>query len=235
VGLMTPRAEVIRRLDDCSRLDTLRLPFVVKPLLEGSSIGISQANLVHDYKAARELARSILAEYAQPVLAEEFQQGREVSCNFILGPGGMEWAFTEIEMIEDRNYFDTNLFDAAKKVHAHGRHRVNTVDELLDAADFARIVALLKALGKLDYGRVDGKWHEGRFVFLEMSPDAWISPDGAFARGFINKGWRYCDVIGAILACANGSQIADQCESAQQRAGLVRISETGRSRPGFRP
>jgi D-alanine-D-alanine ligase len=220
VGLKTPRAEIVRRLADLPRLETLALPFVIKPLMEGSSIGIAQENLIQDRAAGYELARRLLAEYAQPVIAEEFQPGREVSCNFILGSGRTDYAFTEIVMIEDRDFFSSNLFDAAKKVHAHGRYRVDTVDEILDAADYERIVNLLQVIGKIDYCRVDGKWHDGRFVFLEMSPDAWISPEGAFAAGFLNKGWRYCDIIAAILECARGQGLAEQGAPKRQLAML---------------
>jgi D-alanine-D-alanine ligase len=203
-GLQTPNAEVIRSADDLQKLSALRLPFVIKPLLEGSSIGIAPENLIRDRVRGVAQTTKLLEEFSQPVLAEEFQPGREVSCNFIFSPRQTDWAFVEMVKSEDEGFFDTNLFDAIEKTKRHEQYFVRAIDDLLSTRDLTSIQSLLQSIGKVDYCRVDGKWHRGRFIFLELSPDAWISPEGAFAGGFIEKGWTYPDVIASILRCAVG-------------------------------
>ncbi|MBK9453880.1 MAG: hypothetical protein IPN95_31700 [Bacteroidetes bacterium] len=55
-GLDTPASFAIRDASDLHLIDELRLPLVVKPMFEGSSLGITQRNLVRDHATARALA-----------------------------------------------------------------------------------------------------------------------------------------------------------------------------------
>ncbi|HEX9630895.1 MAG TPA: hypothetical protein VGA02_00415 [Gemmatimonadales bacterium] len=72
--------------DDIRRLDGLTYPVFLKPVWEGSSKGIAEANYVADAAAARHRAREILAAYRQPVLAEEYLPGDEFTVA-VLGNG----------------------------------------------------------------------------------------------------------------------------------------------------
>ena len=56
-------------------LAELALPLIVKPPLEGSTIGITKASDAASLQAAVDLAR----QYDKVVLVEQFIQGREVS------------------------------------------------------------------------------------------------------------------------------------------------------------
>jgi len=201
-GLQTPRHRVVRAEEDLDVINLFSTPLVVKPLSEGSSIGISQGNLIKNKNVGIKLAKELLYELRQPVLIEDFVPGREVSFNCIEGRPDNFWSYSEIHVEGQENYFDTHLFDAEEKYEHYLPRRVVTIDSELPQQDHRGFCRLLNAIGKFGYCRIDGKHLNGRFVFLEITPDAWIGPTGAFAASFINKGWKYADIIYAVLASA---------------------------------
>lgn len=200
VGLKTPPWRIIRNLADIDSLSRLKLPCVVKPLLEGSSIGISQRNLVRNHEEAASLAQQLLQELEQPVLIEEFVSGREVAFVAIESSTDMHMAYSEIIVEGSPGFFSQTLFDAEEKANrTHGRTVINIDSELSDQ-DKNGLIEFLRAFGTFGYCRIDGRHADGRFHFIEMTPDAWIDPLGQFAMAFTQKDWVYEDVIRAVLA-----------------------------------
>jgi D-alanine-D-alanine ligase len=201
-GLTTPRHRIVRTKEDFGSIRSFSPPFVVKPLLEGSSIGISQKNLIFKEQDGIAFAEDLLITFEQPIMIEEFIGGREVSYNSIESQPVNLWSYSEIHVAGQEDYFDSHLFDADEKLHRHLPRTVRTIDSELSETDKTHIDRFLAAVGKYGYCRVDGKHYKGKFVFLEVTPDAWIAPGGAFAASFINKGWSYADVISKVLASA---------------------------------
>ncbi|MEM5474701.1 hypothetical protein WNZ14_23520 [Hoeflea sp. AS60] len=198
-GLQTPTWRIIRNEQDVMSLDKAAFPCVVKPLLEGSSIGISQANLVDNSESAARLAQELLASLEQPVLVEEFISGRETAFVAIESKGQTHWAYSEIVIGGAPDFFRGRLFDAEEKANPTPGRTVRNIDDELDPTDHENIKGLLRAFGRFGYCRIDGRHADGKFHFLEMTPDAWIDPKGQFAMAFTEKGWTYSDVIDAVL------------------------------------
>jgi len=168
--------------------------------MEGSSIGISQRNIAVDLKAAASVALELLEAFQQPVLIEKFVAGREVAYSRIERAGVDAWAFSEAVIDGDPCHFHHRLFDANEKLIPTKGRSVRNIDSELVDADRQALDAFLAAYGPFGYCRVDGRLADGRFHFLELTPDAWIAPRGQFARGFTEKGWGYAEVIAAVLA-----------------------------------
>ncbi len=80
--LPTPDFSVIRELED---IDACRvpLPAIIKPLHEDASIGISQDSVVDSRSKMTEKALWVFSEYKQPVLIEEYVDGRELNVSLI--------------------------------------------------------------------------------------------------------------------------------------------------------
>lgn len=185
-----------------SELPLVKLPapkVVIKPLLEGSSIGISQHSLTDNLEIANSLIKTLILRFNQPVLVEEFIPGREVSLNFIQSQSGYEWTFSEIQVKGKPQYFDNNVFDAEEKLFRNLDRKVVTINEYLEPSIIQNAENLVSFIGKTGYGRIDGKLYNNIFFFLELTPDAWISPKGAFAGSFTNLGKTYREVIANIL------------------------------------
>lgn len=105
-----------------------------------------------------------------------------------------------VEGIPD--FFEHTLFDASEKANRTLGRTVKNIDSELTEEDKIRLKRFLQSFGRFGYCRIDGRHENGRFHFLEVTPDAWIDPDGQFAMAFTEKGWTYQQVIHAVLTSA---------------------------------
>lgn len=202
-GLRTPLWKVVRSLSDLSLARNIKYPCVVKPVMEGSSIGISEDSLVHMPDQLQNVAKRLLDEIEQPVLIEEYVRGRETAFIAIERGKNISWAYSEIVIEGKPEYFYEHLFDASEKNYPTTGRTVCNIDEELDPSDRQHIEQFLSAFGRFGYCRVDGRHADGKFHFLELTPDAWIDPKGQFAMAFTEKGWTYKEVIDAVLSSAD--------------------------------
>jgi D-alanine-D-alanine ligase len=83
-GIRTAKFRVID--SDSGDLGGIGCPAMVKPLFEGSSMGIRDNSLVQSDEEMRDRIRWVVGEYNQPALVEEFLPGREFTVA-ILGNG----------------------------------------------------------------------------------------------------------------------------------------------------
>ncbi|MCX8191927.1 MAG: ATP-grasp domain-containing protein, partial [Nitrososphaerales archaeon] len=60
-----------------------RFPLILKPLYEDGSIGIDSSNVVEDHDGLRTVSQRIINTYHQPVIAEEYIDGRELNVSII--------------------------------------------------------------------------------------------------------------------------------------------------------
>jgi len=94
-GLPTPRFQEFhdpRQPLDPNLLDRLQagIPLFVKPNREGTGIGIYGDSVIRTEAALREKVAYLLKAYKEPVLVEEYVEGRDVTCGLVgnLGPDG---------------------------------------------------------------------------------------------------------------------------------------------------
>lgn len=103
-GLATPEYVVLDSEADCTRaLQTLGLPMIVKPVLEGSSIGMSKVETAEELTPAWKLARDCQGE----VIAERWITGKEYTAA-ILG----EQVLPMIRLVTPHKFYD---YDAKYK------------------------------------------------------------------------------------------------------------------------
>ena len=81
-GLPTPPFQVFERVNEPLN-DDLAFPLFVKPSREGTGMGVSAENIVRDEAALRIQLRRLFERYDQPVLAETFIDGREITVGVI--------------------------------------------------------------------------------------------------------------------------------------------------------
>ena len=143
-GIPTPEYVVLEPGTDLSQVAAkLGLPVFVKPVREGSSLGISKAKTLVELKAARETA----AKYDDQVIAERFIDGAEITCG-ILG----DQALPLIKIETDREFYDYEakyILDTTRYLCPCGlpADRERAVQNLALRA--------FEALGCCGWGRVD--------------------------------------------------------------------------------
>lgn len=202
LGFTTPAAVLI---DSCDAMETslesIRYPAVVKPNYEGGSIGISTECLVTDPAAAARITEKLLRLHRQPVLAEEFVGGREVSYVLI----GRRTAIDVCEVLElivpDHDLRSTVLGFELK--HAPFDFHWERVTDVMPREDIERGRRWFHALGKVEVVRIDGRLSDdGRFHFIELSPDAYLGSDGSVGAACSMRGLSFEQLVGLLLSNA---------------------------------
>jgi D-alanine-D-alanine ligase len=143
MGLPTPKYVVVQSADDCQRvLDELTLPVMIKPALEGSSIGMSKVNKAEDLLAAYQLA----AQYGV-VFAEQWITGTEYTAAILNGE-----ALPLIKLETDQDFYDY----AAKYERNDTRYLCPCgLDEQAEAELQAVSLQAFAAVEASGWGRVD--------------------------------------------------------------------------------
>ncbi len=81
----TPRFQIFRTGEE-KLARRMRFPLFVKPIGEGSSIGISKNSLVKNEKELRKVACGIISKHGQAAIAEKFIEGREFTVPLLGNP-----------------------------------------------------------------------------------------------------------------------------------------------------
>jgi D-alanine-D-alanine ligase len=217
-GLATPRSAVV---EDARELDALDLdfPVIAKPLREGSSIGIRKGSRADDAAAlAREVAR-LLADYAEPVLVEEFLPGAEFTVA-VLGEGKDARALGVMEIVPRSGRMEDFVYSLEVK-----RNFRAEVDYHVPPRQPARLVRALeelalgcaRALECRDLSRVDLRLDAaGRPHFLEANPLPGLAPGtGDVVILAERAGIPYVDLIDRVV------------QSALARSGSISASRRG--------
>ncbi|SIP88870.1 D-alanine--D-alanine ligase [Marinobacterium stanieri] len=158
-GLPTPAFAI---LDDAVELteveQRLGYPMMVKPVHEGSSIGMSKVRNLDELKAAYASAR----EYDRCVLAEQWVNGPEFTIALLAGQ-----ALPVIRLETPHDFYDFDAKYQAGDTHYH-------FDTGLDADKAAALQALaltaFETAGCRGWGRVDAMMDaDGQFQLLEVN------------------------------------------------------------------
>lgn len=192
IGLDTSPAVLVRDVADLPLINALTPRLVVKPNLEGSSIGIGAKNLVTTHEAAKKLALELLARFRQPILVEEFVPGREV-CFCVSGD---ESGVNFLQAVEDihttqEGFFRDQLYSADIKQNRWNEMGHRLVTDEMTGALRDTLCRLFSCLGKVDYVRVDCRIDAGACKLIEITPDPFLARDGSFGEAFELSGLGY--------------------------------------------
>jgi D-alanine-D-alanine ligase len=158
-GIPTPRYILLDKSSDWDRVaQILGLPLIVKPVHEGSTIGLTKAMTVGDLPVAYVLA----AGYDTLVLAEEFIAGQELTAAVL---GDVALPLVRIEALDGNYDYQNKYFTDSTKYHCPSGVRADIEDKIKETTLHA-----FKVLGCSGWGRADMMLRDdGRFYFLEMN------------------------------------------------------------------
>lgn len=188
-------------------------PLIVKPMAEDCSLGITLNSVVDNFGEFLAEAKRLLATFSEPVLAEEYIDGRELNVAIL------DRQVLPISEIKFGSFFEgkPKIVDFAAKWEEESPNCLQTVGVCpadLPAGIAEKIGELslraYQATGGRDYGRVDlrlSRWGEPYFLEVNLNPD--ISLEAGFFRSAKAAGMSYQEMVKRIV------------ESACQRAGLV--------------
>ncbi|MBC7223902.1 MAG: hypothetical protein H5T59_06480 [Anaerolineae bacterium] len=215
-GLPTAPFQVFVRGDEPLAPD-LEFPLFVKPVREGSGMGITPQSVVEDEGALREQVRWVIRTYRQPALVEGFLPGREFTVGVLgnrLQPG--EEPPLPLYAPEGFHTFPVLEIDVSPIGDAQGLYTSQVKSDMPLAPRYlcpapipqglARelqglAVAAFEAIGAVDVGRVDFRLDaEGRPYLLEINTLPGLNPTYSdivlAARG---EGMPYAVLIQEVL------------------------------------
>ena len=188
------------------RLKTLieRGPVLLKPSFEGSSKGILARCLVKTFEDAWQTAFQLATDYQQPILAEEFISGDEVTVGLVGNEDDLE--VLGIMRVVPKQADPEFIYSIEVKrdwknrvgYEAPARFDTETTQRILDAARQA-----YHLLGCRDLARIDFRVRDGIPYFIEANPLPGLAPITSdlviLAEGY---GISYPALIGRIFEAA---------------------------------
>ena len=192
-GIPTPEYAELNAATDFDKVAAkLGLPVFVKPVREGSSLGVSKAKTVAELKAAWKSA----AKYDDQVIAERFIDGAEITCG-ILG----EQALPLIKIETDREFYDYEakyILDTTRYLCPCGlpAEQERVIQELALRA--------FRALGCSGWGRVDFMLDQsGRAYAIEVNTVPGMTDHSLVPKAAKQAGMDFDELILKILETAD--------------------------------
>jgi D-alanine-D-alanine ligase len=197
-------------------LNGLRFPVIVKPLWEGSSMGIRDDSVAEAREDLPARLARILGEYRQPALVESYLDGREftaailgngddarvlplVEIDFAALPAGARRIYSwEAKWVWDRPDAPLRIFSCPADVDDALRRGIEDV-----------CLRAYRALGCRDWCRVDVRLDgNGAPHVIELNPLPGILPDpdenSCFPKAARAAGMDYGELVRGVLAIACG-------------------------------
>ena len=204
-GLPTPKYATLEAGTDLAKVAAdLGLPLIVKPPLEGSTIGITKVTAAPDLEAAYDLA----AQFDEVVLAEEFVTGREFTVA-VLGRGKTARALPIVEIVAPQGNYDYQN----KYFTDDTKYFCPAALDAATAAEMERIaVEAYRALGCEGWGRVDVLLRESdnRPFLLEVNTSPGMTGHSLVPMAARAVGISYEDLCVEILASARLKMVKGQ-------------------------
>lgn len=176
--------------------DDIKFPVIVKPLHEGSSIGISQGSVVHSIIQLTESVDQVTREYGQQVLVEEYCDGNEYTVA-LLGNGDS----TRCVGASRLKYLNTETKVLGITEKADHDKYIELVPEST-FSDIAKLaVATHRLFGCRDASRIDIRVSRNTPNVIDINPLPGLKPNYSFFP-IISTGFTLTSIVNEILICA---------------------------------
>ncbi len=186
IGIPVPKRIILNK-KNWKLPKNLSFPIIVKPNNSGSSVGISLV------KNEIELEKAIIIsfKYSDIVIVEDFIDGRELTVT-ILG----EKALPVVEIKPKDGWYDYNNKYTNGNTIYEVPAKLNKL-ELATIQSFAKNIFSL--IGCSVYGRVDFRYDENKFYFLEINTLPGMTPLSLTPMAAKEAGYNFEDLIEKII------------------------------------
>jgi D-alanine-D-alanine ligase len=208
-GIRTPKFQVFRTPARIVLNDDLAFPLIVKPSREDASVGIDDDSVVYNIIELRKRVRHVFQEFDQPVLVEQYIEGRELNVAIVGNKKPLALPISEIDFSGLTDGMHKIVSYEAKWMHGtvayDGTKGVCPADLTPTQETKLKETALrcYEIIGCRDYARVDFRLTKESVPYvLEVNPNPDISDDAGFARSARTHGFTFPQVVGKIVESA---------------------------------
>jgi D-alanine-D-alanine ligase len=189
LGIPVARDELVNESSDWKQVARkLGLPLIVKPVHEGSTLGLTKVQAASELPAACRLA----ARYDSAVLAEEFIDGQELTASVL---GDRALPLIRIEAPGGSYDYQNKYFSEDTKYHCPSGIRGDLEEQIQRAT-----LQAFHALGCSGWGRADLILRaDGSFVFLEMNTSPGMTGHSLVPMAARQAGMSFSDLVVRIL------------------------------------
>lgn len=193
VGIPVPKDVLVHEASDWNAVvQTLGLPIIVKPVHEGSTIGLTKVRLAKELPAAYALA----ARYDRMVLAEEFIDGRELTASIL---GDTALPLIRIEAPQGNYDYQNKYFSDETKYYCPAGIGAEAEQTIRQAA-----LEAFQVLGCEGWGRADLILRaDSTFSFLEMNTSPGMTGHSLVPMAARQAGFAFPDLVARILEGAH--------------------------------
>ncbi|MHC4327870.1 MAG: ATP-grasp domain-containing protein [Planctomycetota bacterium] len=197
-GIPTPDFAAMNSWED--ELPDLKFPLIVKPKNEAVSFGIQ---IIRNQDELRNGVKAVIDEFKQPVLVEEYIEGKEINVGLI-GNNPPE-IFTPVELVFGRK--GPKIYTYEDKTHRSGRQIKYKCPASLTRGqhEYARKIAqqAFEVLGCYDCARVDMRRDkQGNLYVLEVNSLPSLGQNGSYLVGAARAGLDFSAVINRLVEAA---------------------------------
>lgn len=197
--IRTPEYFIINTIDDITEEKLTDYPYVIKPILEGSSSGVK---LIHSYDECIATAKSILDIFHQPLLCERYIEGREFTVSLI-GTGSDTTVVGIVETIR-KNGSPLAIFSAEDKIYGNcKRILAHDLSDSIKEIAFHWAIKFHQFIDGRDINRIDYRMDKnGNLYFLEANPLPGLSSTSAFPNCCILNHSSFEEILNKVIISA---------------------------------
>lgn len=187
----------------------LKYPLIVKPAFEDASVGIENESIVKNKSELLSRIEHVIHKFTQPVLVEEFIEGRELNIAVFQDEGTRVLPISEIDFTEMPDHLHNIVSYQAKwDPHHESYHKTIPVcpANLPKAVEKkAKEIAIqsFNVMGCRDYARVDVRLTPDEEIYvLEVNPNPDLTEGAGFMRSAEAAGISYSQVLKKLVDMA---------------------------------
>jgi D-alanine-D-alanine ligase len=207
-GIKTPPSFLAEELPERLKHD-LKYPLIVKPAYEDASVGIENESIVKNKTELLSRIEHVLEKFTQPVLIEEFVEGRELNIAVFQDEGTRVLPISEIDFTEMPEHLHNIVSYQAKWDPEHeSYHKTIPICPAILPKPIekkAKEIAInaFNVMGCRDYARVDVRLSADEEIFvLEVNPNPDLTAGAGFMRSAEADGMSYSQVLKKLAEMA---------------------------------
>ena len=191
----------------------IAFPLIVKPPQEDASLGISSNSVVHDLRELFTRIDELQSEFQQPVLVEQFVEGREFYVGVLGNANAQALPVMELDFSRfpagvpriaswEAKWGDDGAGSGEQYAGTRSIFPVDVKPELSERMQQVAVEAF-NALRLRDYARIDLRVTDQQDIFvIEVNPNCYLERESEFARAAAEGGMAYDALIARILELA---------------------------------